>query len=216
MHQTFENMLSDVRKLGILPVFCPSDDDDFAVITEAISRSPIRVVEITQRNEAALSRIPEIKRLIPGIVVGAGTVMQEKTVDDVIDAGADFLVAPGYTPALVERAAQRGIPFLPGCATPTEMQDAYRTGARVLKFFPAECMGGVAALKLYASVFAGAAFLPTGGMSIDKIPQYLKLDNVLACGGSYMLPKEARAAKDVQGVYDTLMRCLAAGGRYRA
>ena len=170
------------------------------------------MVEITLRNELAIGALERIKKTDSSFIVGAGMVLSYDLLDAAAGAGADFLVAPGYSPALLNRAAQKGVPFLPGCATPSEIQNAMLDGYRTLKYFPAEYSGGTAALKLYQGAFAGVQFVPTGGITRKNLPEYLAQENVLACGGSFVLPKEMLAANDSEGIYRTMMECLSIRG----
>ena len=212
MADFFDRIAPQVRKCGVIPVFCPKNEAELNTFLQALIPSPVRVVEITLRNELAIGALKRIKKTDSSFIVGAGTVLSHELLDAAADAGADFLVAPGYSPALLNRAAQKGIAFLPGCATPSEIQNAMLDGCRTLKYFPAECSGGTAALKLYQGAFAGMQFVPTGGITRKNLPDYLAQDNVLACGGSFMLPKEMLAANDSEGIYRTMMECLSIRG----
>lgn len=208
----FDEIAPGIRSCGIIPVFCPKDEAELNTFLDALIPSPVRVIEITLRSRFAAEAIARIKREHPVFTVAAGTVLNEALLDTAVDAGADFLVAPGYSPALLRRAEEKGIAFLPGCATPTEIQNAMLDGYDTLKYFPAECSGGVAALKLYAGAFSGVSFIPTGGITLDNLPSYLAQSNVLACGGSFMIPKAMLAAHDGEGIYKTIMGCLSIRG----
>ncbi len=208
----FDRIAPQISKCGVIPVFCPKSEAELNTFLQALIPSPIRVVEITLRNELAIGALERIKKTDSSLIVGAGTVLSYDLLDAAAGAGADFLVAPGYSPALLNRAAQKGVPFLPGCATPSEIQNAMLDGYRTLKYFPAECSGGTAALKLYQGAFAGVQFVPTGGITRKNLPEYLAQENVLACGGSFMLPKEMLAANDSEGIYRTMMECLSIRG----
>lgn len=212
MKDFFETIAPQVRAWGIIPVFCPKSEEELNTFLRALIPSPLRVIEITLRNELAVEAVARIKKAEPSFTVGAGTVLTPELVDAAADAGADFLVAPGCSPMLIEKAKAKGLPFLPGCSTPTEIQNAMLEGMKTLKYFPAECSGGVDALKLYAGAFAGVSFVPTGGITLKNLPDYLAQSNVLACGGSFMLPKAMLAACDSEGIYNTIMECLSIRG----
>ena len=138
-------------------------------------------------------------RVIQGVAsgigfLGAGTILTTDQADRAIDAGAKFLVTPGTNPKVIEHVLKRGLPIVPGVATPSEIELATSLGAEVLKFFPAETMGGVAALKAFAGPYPDARFIPTGGITPELLPGYLQLPSVVACGGSWMAPRELLAA----------------------
>jgi 2-dehydro-3-deoxyphosphogluconate aldolase/(4S)-4-hydroxy-2-oxoglutarate aldolase len=127
-------------------------------------------------------------------LVGAGTILTTEQADRAIDAGARFLVAPGTNPKVVEHVLKRGVPMVPGVATPSEIELATSLGVPVLKFFPAETMGGMIALQAFAGPYPDARFLPTGGITPEMLPNYLRLRSVVACGGSWMAPRDLLAA----------------------
>jgi len=158
-------------------------------------RGGLRVLEVTLRTPAALEALHAM-RAVEGAIVGAGTVLDAALYDEAIAAGARFVVSPGLTHALVTAAATRMVPLLPGAATASEIMRAREAGLTRLKFFPAESLGGVAALKGYASVFPDVRFCPTGGIDASSAPAYLALRNVACVGGSWPLPAEALAARD--------------------
>lgn len=212
MNAFFEKIAPKIRECGIIPVFCPKNEAEFVTFMNALLPTPVRVVEITLRSDFAAEAIARIKKEHPDFIVGAGTVLSEELLETAADMGADFLVSPGCSPVLLALAEQKNIPFLPGCATPSEIQNALLEGRRTLKFFPAECSGGTAALKLYQGAFAGVSFVPTGGITLGNLSDYLALDNVLACGGSFMLPKAMMAAGDSKGIAETIMECLSIRG----
>src|SRR5262249_22852940 len=135
------------------------------------------------------------------MLVGAGTVLTTEQADRAIDAGAQFLVAPGTNPKVVEHVLKRGFPMVPGIATPSETELAISLGMEVLKFFPAETMGGIAALKAFAGPFPDTRFMPTGGITPEMLPHYLKLSSVVACGGSWLAPRDLLKA----GRFDSIV-----------
>ncbi len=207
----FKDLALELKVCGIMPVFCPKSQRELDVFLDAVLATPVRVVEITLRNRFAVEALSQIKSHF-GMTVAAGTILSKELFDTAVDAGADFLVSPGYSPVLMDYAKARGKAFLPGCATPSEIQNALLNGYSTLKYFPAECSGGTAALKLYEGAFADASFVPTGGITLENLPDYLAQKNVLACGGSFMLPKDMLAASDSEGIYQTIMKCLSIRG----
>ena len=179
----------------VMPVIVLERAEDARPLAEALVRGGLRVLEVTLRTPAALEALHAM-RAVEGAIVGAGTVLDAALYDEAIAAGARFVVSPGLTHALVTAAATRMVPLLPGAATASEIMRAREAGLTRLKFFPAESLGGVAALKGYASVFPDVRFCPTGGIDASSAPAYLALRNVACVGGSWPLPAEALAARD--------------------
>jgi 2-dehydro-3-deoxyphosphogluconate aldolase/(4S)-4-hydroxy-2-oxoglutarate aldolase len=124
------------------------------------------------------------------IVLGAGTVLQPEQVDRAVDAGATYIVTPGFSAKVVRRCREKGVPVFPGVATPTEVQMALDEGVDVVKFFPAESLGGIKALKAIAAPYSMVRFIPTGGINLEKLPDYLAFKAVVAVGGSWMVAPE--------------------------
>ena len=201
----FVPMLSEV---GILPVVCLKNEGELETFLEAILPSPVRCVEITLRHPFSPAAIAYIKKKHPQITVGAGTVSTLERLDEAISHGADFCVAPGTLLTLLSAAAAKGIPFLSGATTPSEIMLLSSLGHDVIKLFPAECAGGVKLLDLYAGAFAETAFLPTGGITRDNLSAYAARKNVLALGGSFMIPKVMLEAGDAEGIYQTVSACI--------
>lgn len=173
--------------------------DEAAHVADALVRGGLPVIEVTLRNSEALDRLAEIAPR-EDILVGAGTVRTPAQLRAAIDLGARFVVSPCLTPALAEAAAGISVPYLPGVATPSELQLAVDAGYRVVKFFPAEANGGVRALRALSEVFPEMRFVPTGGITGTIAPDYFALDAVVAVGGSWMIPRDRRAAGDWESV----------------
>lgn len=173
---------------GIIPVICLTNDSELETLSRALADTALNCVEITFRHTYAPLAVKKLKKLFPKIAVGAGTIISEKNLDAAVESEADFLVSPGTSMEMIKKA--KGIPFLPGCSTPSEIQLAYENGYDTVKFFPAEISGGTSALKLYEGAFAGMMFIPTGGITMDNLSSYLGCKNVLACGGSFMASKD--------------------------
>ncbi|MDU0366199.1 bifunctional 4-hydroxy-2-oxoglutarate aldolase/2-dehydro-3-deoxy-phosphogluconate aldolase [Microbacterium sp. KSW4-17] len=176
------------------------DDASFAPdLADALAAGGIPCAEITLRTPAALKAI----RAIAGrsdFAVGAGTVTTVAQVDAAVDAGATYLVSPGFDDAVAERAAARGVPLVPGIATATEIQRAVAAGLDHLKVFPAAAVGGPAALRAFAGPFPDVRFLPSGGVSAANAGEYLALPSVFAVSGSWMVPSAALSARDAETV----------------
>lgn len=183
------SVLDEVLARRIVPVVVVRDAARAAGLADALVAGDLPVAEVTLRTPAAAEAIA-IMAKNTDLLVGAGTVLTAAQVDLAVDAGARFLVSPGYSAQVVARAAERGVPIMPGTVTPTEVIAALDAGLRLLKFFPAGNYGGTGTLKAFASVFAQARFVPTGGVSPDNLGEYLSLPNVPAVGGSWMVPAD--------------------------
>lgn len=169
----------------VLPILTPKALEDLEALGEALLEAGFAWVEVTLRTPQALEALRRLRAL--GLKVGAGTVLKVEQAEEALEAGALFLVSPGLDEGLVRWAEAQGVPYLPGVATPTEVQRALALGLTLLKFFPAEALGGVRVLQAYAPVFPGVRFVPTGGIGPENLQAYLALENVLACGGSWLL-----------------------------
>ena len=184
------SVLQDLASRRIVPVVVLNDAADAAPLAAAMVAGGLPVAEITFRTAAAGAAI-RIMAARGDMIVGAGTVLTPAQVDEAVDAGASFIVSPGFSSAVVKRAQERGIEVLPGVATPTEIQFALEAGLTTVKFFPAGTYGGAAAIKSLSAPYVGVKFVPTGGVSIDNLAEYLAIPSVLAVGGSWMVPSAA-------------------------
>ncbi|RPK85656.1 bifunctional 4-hydroxy-2-oxoglutarate aldolase/2-dehydro-3-deoxy-phosphogluconate aldolase [Streptomyces sp. ADI98-10] len=180
----------------VVPVVVLHDAADAVPLARALVAGGLPAIEVTLRTPAALESIRAMAAEVPGAVVGAGTVISPEQVRDTVDAGARFLVSPGWTDALLEAMKASGVPFLPGVSTTSEVVALLERGVREMKFFPAEAAGGTAYLKALSAPLPRARFCPTGGISLASAPSYLALPNVGCVGGSWMVPGDAVAAKD--------------------
>ncbi len=173
---------------------------DAVPLASALLRGGLSVIEVTLRTPEATDAIRAIAGHLPEAVVGAGTVLSGADVTRAVAAGARFLASPGLTPDLVAAGLGSELPYLPGAATPSEVIAAREHGFSLLRFFPAEAAGGIAALRQLAPVFPGIAFCPAGGLDGARAADYLALPNVPLVGGSWMAPAEAIAAGDWAGI----------------
>ncbi|GGO44770.1 bifunctional 4-hydroxy-2-oxoglutarate aldolase/2-dehydro-3-deoxy-phosphogluconate aldolase [Streptomyces lasiicapitis] len=180
----------------VVPVVVVEDIDHAIPLARALVAGGLPAIEVTLRTPVALDAIRAIADGVPDAVVGAGTVISARNVADSVDAGARFLVSPGWTPTLLDAMKASGVPFLPGVSTTSEVVALLEEGVEEMKFFPAEAAGGTAYLKSLAGPLPQARFCPTGGISAASAPAYLGLTNVGCVGGSWMLPADAVAAKD--------------------
>lgn len=162
---------------------------------EAVLAGGLPCIEITFRTEAAEEVIRSIAAAFPDAIVGAGTVLSVDQAQRAVGAGAQFIVAPGFSPKVVEWCLAHEVPITPGVATPTEIEMALDKGLNVLKFFPAKVLGGVAMLKAFAGPYTGVRFVPTGGVNAQNLADYLALPTVHACAGSWLAPAKLIAAE---------------------
>lgn len=185
--------------LGLAPVVAILTIEhagDAVPLARALAVGGLPVLEVTLRTPAALEAIARIAGEVPEACVGAGTVLDAGRMRDAAAAGARFAIAPGATPALYQAAGEHDLPFLPGVATASELMAGLERDHRRFKFFPAEAGGGTTALGAWAAPFPTARFCATGGIDAAKAPAYLALPNVACVGGSWMVPRDALAARD--------------------
>ena len=173
---------------GLVPVVVLTQAEKGVALARAIQAGGLNSMEITLRTSAALEAIRQTVCQAPDILVGAGTVHSVAMAQQAVEAGARFIVSPGLDRAVVDWCQERDIPVFPGVSTPTELEVALELGLTTVKFFPAEQSGGAAMLHALASPYQGMRFMPTGGIRLENLSQYLRLPNVLACGGSWMCP----------------------------
>jgi 2-dehydro-3-deoxyphosphogluconate aldolase/(4S)-4-hydroxy-2-oxoglutarate aldolase len=180
----------------VVPVVVIDDVEDAVPLAEALVRGGLPLIEVTLRTAAAAAAIERIAAEVPDAIVGAGTVTTNRQISEALDAGARFLVSPGATPTLLDGLQASGVPFLPGTATASDIVALLERGITHAKLFPAEVVGGVAALKAFAGPFPQMRFCPTGGINFAKAREYLAQPNVVCVGGSWMVPKDAVAGGD--------------------
>jgi 2-dehydro-3-deoxyphosphogluconate aldolase/(4S)-4-hydroxy-2-oxoglutarate aldolase len=183
-----------MRTAPVIPVLVIDDAHHARELAEALVAGGLRVLEVTLRTPAAIDAIRRMN-LVPGAIVGAGTVVNEAQLDDARNAGAEFIVSPGLTDTLAEAAIASGLPFLPGIATAGDIMRGLDHGLTHFKFFPAEAAGGIKALKALAAPFGQCKFCPTGGITAETAPDWLAVDPVLCVGGSWIVPKGANLAE---------------------
>ena len=180
----------------VIPVLTIERAADAVPLARALVKGGLPVLEITLRTEAALEALRLIAAEVKGAVVGAGTVLNTGQLKQATQAGAQFVVSPGCTPALAQAVRASGVPFLPGVQTVSEAMALAEQGFRLLKFFPADMSGGLGWLKAVAAPLASLQFCPTGGVNAETAPAYLTLGNVACVGGSWVAPKDAVEAGD--------------------
>ena len=177
-----------ISKIGVVPVIKLSNPErDAAPLAKALCAGGVPVAEVTFRAAGADRAIRLMREACPEMIVGAGTVTAREHIDATIAAGGQFIVTPGFDPELVAYAQEKDIPIYPGCTTPTDYHAALKFGLELLKFFPAEQSGGLAKIKAMSAPFPQFKVMPTGGISLKNLGEYLKAPVIAACGGSYMV-----------------------------
>ena len=174
-----------MRSAPVIPVLVLDGEEDWARLAETFVGAGLPVLEVTLRTPGALDAISQMSK-VPGAIVGAGTVLNEKQLDEAADAGAQFIVSPGLTEPLTKAAQRSGIAYLPGVATAGDIMRGLDLGLERFKFFPAEASGGIAALKALAGPFGAIRFCPTGGIRPDNAAEWLALEAVLCVGGTWL------------------------------
>jgi 2-dehydro-3-deoxyphosphogluconate aldolase/(4S)-4-hydroxy-2-oxoglutarate aldolase len=183
-------IIKTIGDYGIVPVIKIENAADAAPLGKALVAGGLPVAEITFRTEAAEQAIINIAAEVPEILLGAGTILSVEQVKRALGAGAKFIVTPGFNPKVVEYCAKNNVAITPGCSNPTDIEMALEFGLEVVKFFPAEALGGINAIKAIGAPYSMIKFVPTGGVSEKNLNDYLSLGNVLACGGSWMVKDE--------------------------
>ena len=177
-----------ISEIGVVPVIKINNPErDAANLAKALCEGGIPVAEVTFRAAEADIAIRLMREACPDMLVGAGTVLTTEQVDKAISSGAQFVVTPGFDPELVAYCQEKGLPIYPGCTTPTDYHAALKFGLKVLKFFPAEQSGGLAKIKAMSAPFPMFKVMPTGGISLKNLKEYLSCPVICACGGSYMV-----------------------------
>lgn len=180
-------ILEQIEKIGIVPVVVLEEAKDAEPLAKALCEGGLPCAEVTFRTDAAEESIRIMTEKFPEMLVGAGTVLTTEQVNRAVEAGAKFIVSPGINPNVVRYCIQRGIPVTPGTANPSNIETALELGLDVVKFFPAEPLGGLKMIKAMAAPYVGVKFMPTGGINATNVREYLAYDRILACGGSWMV-----------------------------
>jgi len=193
-------ILEKIKEIGIVPVIVLEDAKDALPLAEALTEGGLPCAEVTFRTAAAEDSIRAISQAYPEMLVGAGTVLTTEQVDRAVAAGAKFIVSPGFNPRIVQYCQEKGVPITPGCSSPTDIEQALEHGLKVVKFFPAEQLGGLAMIKALAGPYVDVSFMPTGGINAGNVKDYLAYNRILACGGSWMVKGDLIKAGDFQRI----------------
>lgn len=183
MNSIFEK----IHEIGIVPVIALDDAEKAVPLAKALIEGGIPCAEITFRTACAEEAIRKITSEVPEMLVGAGTVLTREQLDRAVDAGSKFIVSPGFNPNIIKYAQKKNVLMIPGTAVPGEMEQAMELGLEVVKFFPAESNGGISMLKAVSAPYRTLKFMPTGGINENNITDYIVSDNIVACGGSWMV-----------------------------
>jgi len=200
--------LEQLKRLKIVPVIVIEDAANASALAQALVAGGLPCAEVTLRTKTALEALRRITDEQPEMLAGAGTVLSPQQAAEARAAGAKFIVSPGFNPAVVDYCQEHDVPVYPGVCTPTEIEMALAKGLNVVKFFPAEPIGGVAYLKAIAAPYGMMEFIPTGGISTKNIADYLGFKKVLACGGSWMAPADWISARDFDRIRTETARAV--------
>lgn len=189
-----------IQDLGIIPVIVLNDANDAEPLAQALCDGGLPCAEITFRTKAAEKSIQIIHEKFPNMLVGAGTVLTSEQVNQAENAGAQFIVSPGINATIVKYCIQRNIFFIPGVATPSDIELAMEFGLNILKFFPSELLGGIEMIKAMAAPYPGINFIPTGGINPSNLQKYLTNEHVIACGGTWMVKSDFLEEKNFKKI----------------
>lgn len=189
------SITEQLQALKVIPVIAIEQAEDIIPLGAALANNGLPVAEITFRSAAAVDAIRLLRKAYPEMLIGAGTVLNREQVIAAKDAGATFIVSPGFNPNTVKTCQDLDIPIIPGVNNPSTIEAALEMGLTTLKFFPAEASGGTAMIKALLAPYTQLKLMPTGGISTHNINEYLAIPRVIACGGSWMVDKKLIAEK---------------------
>ena len=198
-----------LKSAPIVPLVQSNDPDEAVRISEALLKGGLKVLEVVLRTDEAFECLEKIAQEFPDVQVGAGTVLSADHAKRTLECGAKFIVSPGLTDGVVEVALSNDVPVLPGIATASELQKAWNMGLRTVKLFPASLAGGPNMIKALSSVFRDVSFMPTGGVKPANLSDYLSIPAVIACGGTWLTPKDQIAAGNFSAVTELAEQALA-------
>lgn len=183
-------VMKKLQELRLIPVVTIENSENAIPLGQALIEAGLPIIEITFRTLAAEQSISVLSKNMSNIFVGAGTVLTIEQIKKAVNAGAQFIVTPGFNPKIIDYCLSNKIPIIPGVNTPTMVEWALDRGLKVVKFFPANLSGGTKMLESLAGPYPEMKFVPTGGINNESLVDYLKLSNVLACGGSWIVKKD--------------------------
>ena len=202
------DVLKQMSGYGIIPVVVLDDVKDAEPLGKALVEGGIPCAEVTFRTDAAEESIRIMSEKFPEMLVGAGTVLTTEQVDRAVAAGAKFIVSPGLNPKVVQYCLDKNIPITPGVITPGEVEKAIELGLEVVKFFPAEPFGGLKTIKALAAPYTKMKFMPTGGIGVGNVRDYLAFDKIIACGGSWMVTADLVKNGEFDKITELAKECV--------
>lgn len=201
-------ILERLSSFGIVPVVVLNRSEDAEPLADALCNAGLPCAEVTFRTDAAAESIKIMKEKHPELLIGAGTVLTTEQVDRALDAGAEFIVSPGFDPEIVDYCIAKNVPIVPGCVTPSEVAQGVHRGLEVLKFFPAEQAGGLAMIKAMAAPYTNVKFMPTGGISEGNLASYLECNKIVCCGGSWMVKADMVESGNFSAISEKAKRAV--------
>lgn len=189
-----------IYETGLIPVIKIEDPKVAVPLAKALIDGGLPAAEVTFRTACAAEAISAMAKAYPDMLIGAGTVLTPEQADRAIAAGASFIVSPGLNPRVVKHCQSKGVPIIPGCSSPTDIETALELGLTTVKFFPAEAAGGLPMLKAMAAPYGNVRFMPTGGIDTTNLLSYLKFNKIIACGGSFMVKDDLIKAGDFAAI----------------
>jgi len=184
------DIIEKIEELKLVPVIVVENPQNILTLGKILMKAGLPIAEITFRTKAAAEALSVLKKKFSNMLVGAGTILKIDQVKAAVNSDADFIITPGFNPKIVDYCLENKILIIPGVNTPTMVEWALDRGITVLKFFPANLSGGTEMLKSLAGPYPEVRFIPTGGINSENLIEYLKLNNVIACGGSWIVKKE--------------------------
>lgn len=203
-----DKMIEEIRSYGLIPVIKIDDAEKAVPLAKALCDGGLPAAEVTFRTAAAKDAIAKMSAAFPDMLIGAGTVLTTAQVDEAVAAGAKFIVSPGLNPKVVRYCLDKEIPILPGCATPSDMEQAIELGLSVVKFFPAEANGGLKSIKAMSAPYTQLRFMPTGGVNEQNLGDYLAFPKIIACGGSFMVNDALIQAGDFAAITELTRKAV--------
>ncbi len=215
MKLTAPELMNRLKPLGVMPVVTVAGEADGLALADALIAGGLPAIELTLRVPGAMEALRAVASSRPRMLIGAGTVRNAAQAAECVAAGASFLVSPGFVPDVAAYAASESICYLPGTATPTEMETARAAGLSFLKLFPAEVAGGRGMLAAVGQAMPDFSFVPTGGITLDSMTAYLALANVTAVGGSWIASGKDIAARNWEGISANARAAVEKAGQHR-
>lgn len=194
------NVIERIGEIGIIPVIKIDTPEHAVPLARALCEGGLPAAEVTFRSSAAEESIRRIAKEVPEMLVIAGTVLDPATAEKAVRAGAQGIVSPGLNVETVRWCVKQNVPVIPGIASPSELETAVREGLEVVKLFPAEVLGGVSMLKALAGPYASVKIMPTGGVKPSNVREYLAQKNLIACGGTWIVPGDLLEKEDFDGI----------------